>query len=113
MEKLQVFQVLETNKILYKIFEQKTSLPISVGLKIYRIMKIFDEVEEYVFETMDLAYPNFNWMSMTEDEKIFYQRLISEQIELDYEKIPTELFEKNDNLMLTVEDIGALSIILC
>jgi hypothetical protein len=113
MEKLQVFQVLECNKTLYKMLEQRTAFPISVGLKIHRIMKSFDEVEEYVFETMDMTFGNFDWKNMTNEQIKFYNDLISQEIEVECEKIPISLFEKNEKLMLTIEDINSLSIILC
>ncbi len=112
MEKLVLSQVLECNKILYKIMEQKINLPISVGLKFYRIMKTFDEIEEYVFETMDMAFENFDWNNMTNEQMLFYKNLISEQIELDYVKIPQKDLENNNVLMLNIEDIEKLSIIL-
>lgn len=112
MEKLCVFQVLECNKVLYKVLEQRTTFPISVGLKIYKIMKEFDNVEEYVFDTMDITFPNFVWDNMTNEQLEFYKTLISQEIEVDFEKIQQNVFENNDKLLLTVEDVGALSIIL-
>lgn len=113
MEKLQVSQVLECNKTLYKIMEQRTALPISLGLKIYRIMKTFDEVEEYVFDTMDATFSNFSWDEMSSDQMLFYRNLITEQIELDFTKISEKEFENNDKLLLNIEDIANLSVILC
>ena len=93
MEKLLVSQVLECNKTLYKIMQQKVNLPISVGLKFYRIMKIFDEIEEYVFETMDMTFENLDWNNMTNEQMLFYKNLISEQIEVEYTKIPQKELE--------------------
>ena len=112
MEKLLVSQVLECNKTLYKIMQQKVNLPISVGLKFYKIMKIFDEIEEYVFETMDMTFENLNWNNMTNEQMLFYKNLISEQIEVEYTKIPQKELENNNVLMLNIGDIEKLSIIL-
>ena len=112
MEKLVVSQVLECNKTLYKIMEQKINLPLSVGLKFYRIMKIFDEIEEYVFETMDMTFENLDWNNMTDEQMLFYKNLLSEQIEVEYTKIPKKELENNNVLMLNIEDIEKLSIIL-
>lgn len=113
MEKLQVYQALKCNEVLYKMFEQRNTFPISVGLKLNRIYKQFNEVEEYVFSLMDKTFENFEWMKMTDEQTIFYNGLLSEEIELDYEKIPSSCFENNDKLMLTMEDINNLEIILC
>ena len=113
MEKLRIFQILECNKTLYKMLEQRTVFPISVGLKIHRIMKSFNEIEEYIFETMNMTFGNFDWENMTNEQIMFYNNLISQEIEVEYEKIPTSLFENNEKLMLTIEDINRLSIILC
>jgi hypothetical protein len=113
MEKLQVFDVLECNKTLYKMIEQKNTLPISVGLKLNKIIKEFDEVEEYVFSLMDMTFKDFDWEKMTKEQLMFYEKLVSEKIELDFDKIPTSFFENNDKLMLTIEDIKRLEIILC
>ena len=83
MEKLRVYQVLECNRVLYKMMEQKVLLPISVGLKVKRIMNVFDEVETYVFETMDETFKGFDWENMTDEE------------------ISTEnLFQRKSNLIL-------------
>lgn len=112
MEKLVVSQVLECNKTLYKIMEQKVNLPISIGLKFYRIMKIFDEIEEYVFETMDMTFENLDWNNMTNEQMLFYKNLLSEQIEVEYTKIPQKELENNNVLMLNIGDIEKLSIIL-
>ena len=49
---------------------------------------------------------------MSEEEKMFYNKVLSSEIELEYEKINTSYFEKNNDLMLTIEDISNLSIIL-
>ena len=113
MEKLRVYQVLECNRVLYKMMEQKVLLPISVGLKVKRIMNVFDEVETYVFETMDETFKGFDWGNMTDEEISFYGKLISEEIELYFEKIKEETFENNDKLTLTIDDIDKLSLILC
>lgn len=113
MEKIQVSQVLECNRTLYKMMGQRTTFPISVGLKIYKMMKEFDEIEEYIFETMDFTFENFDWDNITEEQLAFYRNLVSQEIEIDIQKIPTELFKDNDKTMLTIEDIESLSIILC
>lgn len=112
MEKLKIKDVLECNKTLYKMLEQRTTLPISIGLKIYRIMKIFEEIEEYIFETMDMTFKDFKWENLTTEQITFYNNLISQEIELDFKKLPQKFFEENNNLMLTIEDISNLSIIL-
>lgn len=113
MEKVQISQVLECNKVLYKMLEQRTTFPVSIGLKINHIMKLFDEVEEYIFTTMDVVFGDkIDWSNLSEQQMIFYKELISEQIELDYKKISKEMFENNDKLMLSIEDIEKLSIIL-
>ncbi len=113
MERLQVFEVLECNKTLYKMIEQRNTFPISVGLKLNKIIREFDEVEEYVFSMMDMTFQDFDWEKMTNEQLIFYNKLILEEIELEFDKIPTSFFENNDKLMLTIEDINTLRIILC
>lgn len=112
MEKLTIAQVLSCNRTLFKILEQRNTLPASVGFKLYRIMKMFDEVEEYVFDTMDITFENFDFTNMTEEQKLFYNNIISSEIELDFDKIETSILENNENLMLTLEDIDNLSPIL-
>lgn len=110
--KIQVQQVVECNKVLYKMLEQRITFPISVGIKLKKIMKMFDEVEEYVFETMDMAFGTIDWQQMTEEQITFYTNLVTEEIELDYDKIPISVFENNNDLKLTLEEIEKLSIIL-
>ena len=94
------------------MIEQKNTFPISIGLKLNKIIKEFDEVEEYVFNMMDMTFQDFDWSKMTKEQLMFYKNLISEEIELEYNKIPTSFFENNDKLMLTIEDIDKLRIIL-
>ena len=66
-----------------------------------------------VFSMMDMAFQDFDWEKMTDEQLIFYNKLILEEIELEFDKIPTSFFENNDKLMLTIEDINTLRIILC
>lgn len=112
MKKLKIYEVLNCNKTLNKMFEQQNTFPISLGFKIFKLMKIFDEVEEYVFNVMEMTFKDFRFEQMSEEEKMFYNKLLSSEIELKYEKINTSYFEKNNDLMLTIEDISNLSIIL-
>lgn len=112
METLPIYKVMNCNKVLLKLMEQNKTFPFSLGFKIYKIIKKFDEVEEYVFSTIDLAFGEYDWMNMTKEQSEFYSRLLMEQIELDFEKIPSECLANNSELMLTLEDINDLSIIL-
>ena len=61
MEKIQIFQVLNCNKTINKMLQQQSTFPISVGFKLYDIMKKFDEVEEYVFHLMDITFNKIDW----------------------------------------------------
>ena len=61
---------------------------------------------------MEMTFKDFRFEQMSEEEKMFYNKLLSSEIELKYEKINTSYFEKNNDLMLTIEDISNLSIIL-
>jgi hypothetical protein len=112
MERILIHKVLTCNRTLYKIYKQQSILPVSVGFKIYKIMKLFDEVEEYVFNITEMVFNEITWTDMTEEQKEFYNNIISSEIELDYEKIDKAFFENNDKLMLTLEDIDNLSIII-
>lgn len=112
MERLQIYEVFDCNRTLYKMLEQQKTFPISLGFKLFKLMKVFDEVEEYVFNTMETTFKDFKFENMNEEEKMFYNTILSSEIELDYEKINTSYFENNEDLMLTIEDIGNLSIIL-
>ena len=112
MKKLKIYEVLNCNRTLNKMFEQQNTFPISVGFKIFKLMKIFDEVEEYVFNVMEMTFKDFKFEQMNDEEKMFYNKVLSSEIELEYEKINTSYFENNNDLMLTIEDIGNLSIIL-
>jgi hypothetical protein len=112
MEKLQIHQILKCNKVLCKILEQKNTFPISVGLKINKIVKEFEEVEDYIFNLMEITFKDFEWSKMTEEQILFYNGLLSQEIELDFKKIPSALFENNNELMISIEDIDDLQIIL-
>lgn len=113
MQNLPIYKVLNCNKTLFKMFNQQSTFPISVGFKIFKIMKTFNEVEEYVINVMEQTFPNINLSEMNDDEKTMYNLIISEEINLDYERIDASNFESNTKLMLTIEDISNLSIITC
>jgi len=70
---------------------------------------LFDEVEEYVFSLMETAFENFSFENMTEEQTLFFNKILSEEIELDFHKIPLSVFE---NINLPIADIDKLSIIL-
>ena len=112
MQKIKIYEVFNCNRTLYKMFEQQKIFPISLGFKLFKLMKVFDEVEEYVFNTMEILFKDFKFEKMNEEEKMFYNTILSSEIELDYEKINAAYFENNEDLMLTIEDISNLSIIL-
>ena len=44
--------------------------------------------------------------------KEFFNKLMTEEIEIDYKKIPLKVFENNNELKLSIDEIGYLSIIL-
>ena len=94
------------------MFEQQNTFPISIGFKLFKIMKMFDEVEEYVFKIMEMTFEDFKFEQMNLEENIFYNTVLSSEIELEYERINASYFENNEDLMLTIEDISNLSIII-
>lgn len=112
MEKLKIFEVLNCNRVLFKIFQQKNVLNASFGFKLFKISKIFDEVEEYVVNTMYMTFDSVDLEKLNDEQINFYNVLISSEIELDYDRVDSSLFEKNDELMLTLEDISNLQIIV-
>ena len=112
MERLKIYEIFNCNKTLNKMFEQQNTFPISIGFKLFKIMKMFDEVEEYVFNIMEMTFEDFKFEQMNEQENVFYNTVLNSEIELEYERINTLYFEDNADLMLTIEDISNLSIIL-
>lgn len=75
-------------------------------------MKSFEEVEEFVMNTMEATFNEFSFELMTEEQSSFYNALISSEIELNFNEINEEVFVGNTQLNLTLEDIECLSIIL-
>ena len=112
MTKLKIYEIFNCNKTLNKMFEQQNTFPISIGFKLFKIMKMFDEVEEYVFKIMEMTFEDFKFEQMNLEENIFYNTVLSSEIELEYERINASYFENNEDLMLTSEDISNLSIII-
>ena len=112
MTRLKIYEIFNCNKTLNKMFEQQNTFPISIGFKLFKIMKMFDEVEEYVFKIMEMTFEDFKFEQMNLEENIFYNTVLSSEIELEYERINTSYFENNEDLMLTIEDISNLSIII-
>ena len=112
MKRLKIYEIFNCNKTLNKMFEQQNTFPISIGFKLFKIMKRFDEVEEYVFKRMGMTFEDFKFEQMTLEENIFYNTVLSSEIELEYERINASYFENNEDLMLTIEDISNLSIII-
>ena len=45
MEKLKIYEIFNCNKTLIKMFEQQNTFPISIGFKLFKIMKIFESFE--------------------------------------------------------------------
>lgn len=112
MEKLQIQQVVECNKVLFKLAQQQRLFPFSIGYKLFHIRKLFDEVEDYVFTVMDNTFDNFNIEDMSEEEKRFMNAIMSSEIELDYERISIKEFKDNDKVMLSMQDIEKMAIVL-
>ena len=59
-----------------------------------------------------MTFENLDWNNMTNEQMLFYKNLLSEQIEVEYIKIPQKELENNNVLMLNIGDIEKLSIIL-
>lgn len=112
MDILQIRDVFNCNRIIFKLTEQQSQFPIDVGFRLFKISKIFDEVEEFVFNLMNITFNDFQFEEMTDEQKMFFEKVMTQQIELEYDKIPLSVFENNDKLKLTIEEIGYLSIIL-
>lgn len=112
MKKIKIFEVINCNRVLFKIFQQKNVLSANFGFKLFKISKIFDEVEEYVVNTMHLTFDDIDMEHLNDEQIMFYNILISSEIELEYQKIDVSYFEDNSELMLTLEDISNLQIII-
>ena len=59
-----------------------------------------------------MTFEDFKFEQMNLEENIFYNTVLSSEIELEYERINASYFENNEDLMLTIEDISNLSIII-
>lgn len=112
MEKLTIYQVLNCNRTLYRLFKQGKLIPANIGFKIHHIMKVFDEVEEYVLHLMRVTFEDFDLGNFTDEQTLFYNNLLSSEVELDYERLDRSFFENNDNLFITLEDVDNLGVIL-
>ena len=112
MEKISICEVLKCNRTLYKIVEQGNIFPATIGFKIFKIIKKFDEVEEYVMATMTNTFEDLTFDDMTDEQYTLYNALLYSEIELDFEKIESEVFEENEELKLSLSDISDLTPIL-
>lgn len=111
MEKIKVFELMACNRVLFKMMEEKRLFPVSLGFKLHKIMKEFDDVEEYIIDVMETTFGDIDLASMNDDEMKFYNVLLSSEVDVDYERVSQEWFETNSELMLTLEEINDLSII--
>ena len=112
MEKIQIIQAFNCNQVILNLFQKQSKFPVSIGFKLLKISKMFDEVEEYVFAIMETTFKNFCIENMTDDQKLFFNKLMGEEIELEYNKIPISAFQNNDELKLSLDDLEKLMIIL-
>jgi len=112
MEKIQISDVFNCNRTLSKLFKSQNEFPISVGFKLFKITKLFDEVEEYVFSIMSMTFDDFSFDKMTHEQIEFFNLILNERIELEYDKISIKSFENSCNLKLSMDEIQNLRIIL-
>ena len=108
---MEIYKVLRCNKVLNKTLKSGR-FSIEVGFLIYKITKSFDEVEEYVIQTMNNIFPDIKLNEMTEEQKKAYNYVISSEIDLDVPRINIEKFKNSDGIKLSIEDIEAMEIIL-
>ena len=109
--KVPIYKILFCNKALFKLYNQRSLLPVSIGLKLHKMIKQFDEIEEYVFNLMEITFENFDISNMTEEQTKFYNKIISSEVEVDISYVNKEFFVFINDLMLTLEDIEYLSIL--
>lgn len=112
--KYKIGEIISCNRTLFKIlYEQKRNVSMSDGFKLYELMKIFDDVEEYVFDVMTATFgQDIDYSRLTEEQKEVYFNLMNVEIDLEFEKMKKEVFEKDDKTIINMEDIDNLKIML-
>lgn len=113
LTKVYINDVLNCSKTLERIFKQHEVLPVRLTFKLYNLIKTFDSVSDYVIQMLQMTFPDINFEEeFTEEQKTFYNYLLSSEIELDIEKIDKRLLEESGGLLLSLADVENLSIIL-
>ena len=106
--------ILACNMTLYKLLnEQKKKISIPNGFKLYQMMKIFDDVENYVFSVMsDTFGSEINYNMLSDEQREFYDTIMNVEVELSFEKIDANVFEnEEDSVKVTIDEIDNLQII--
>lgn len=85
----------------------------SDGFKLYGLMKIFDDVEQYAFDVMTAAFgQEIDYTRLTEEQQKVYIELMNVEIDLNFEKVKKDVFEKDEKTIVNMEDIDNLKIIV-
>lgn len=113
METLKIADIIRCNSTLYKMRGNELSFPMNVSFKIYQIIKLFDEVEDFVFNALKNVFgKDIDILNMTEQQKEVYDILLNSSIEIDIPKINKDYFKQNEKVNITIDDISNLQIIM-
>lgn len=107
---LKVSELFEINEALSKLLSQDKEYPINIGYDIYRVKKNLDDIESYVVNRLCMVLDNerMSKNELTNEEMLVYDTVMNSDVEIETFKIEKEKLFDNNNVKLTVKEVGLI-----
>lgn len=109
MKKRTIYQIMLTNTIIHKLYEDQINFEINVAYKLYKLKKEFDEIEELMFDRWRILFgDSYDIKEFNEDEILLYNSTLQVEIETDLYELTIDEIIKNNKTNLSISDIEHL-----
>lgn len=110
--KLKVYDVFKINQSLDELLKQNFKLPFKDGYALMCLKKELDSIEQYAAERINKVIDSKRMIEncMTDEETLAYTTIMNSSIEIDNCKFDFESLKNNQEIILSLPDIEAISV---
>lgn len=96
-----------------ELYEQDLKIKINTSLKLLRLYNQMTELHNYIIERILKVIPNFFDSNhiFNEEEKIIYNHILENKIEIDNQNITIEELLENEDIQLKIKGLEKLKLI--
>lgn len=114
IKRVHVKDILSLCPLLDELDKQNCKLPINTALKLKKLIKEVQYIDNYVLERLIDLIPNLKNTDtiLTENEKQLYDVILNSEVDLDNHDLTMDELQKNEDLMVSIQLADKLLVIL-